>query len=208
VIAGGAGPVPRAAASVATVQAPHPGAQPASLPAPGQFVSVPAERVLDTRHGTGETGRHGAAGRWGVAAVTILITARWIPRHNHRYRDKPCALSQLTRAASQPRPSLSTQIFQFCALRGRRTHAPARRSDRWECACSSWSSPSLSVQLSTDLAPMLPADSARRDWAGSRRRARCPSTCERTSWPPVARSCRIGRALYAATGCFGPVLRR
>jgi hypothetical protein len=70
-IAGGAGPVARAVASVAAVQAPDAGAQPVLLPAPGQFVSVSAQRVLDTRFGTGESGGAAQLAAGGSLAVTV-----------------------------------------------------------------------------------------------------------------------------------------
>jgi hypothetical protein len=46
--------------------------------------------------------------------------------------------------------------------------------------------------------PMLAADSRGVTGQGVAAAPRCPSTCERTSQPPIARSCRIGRALHAA----------
>lgn len=61
-----------APAAAATLQAPQPPAQPPLQASPGEFVSVPISRVLDTRGGTGEPG--GAAKLAAGASLTVQVT--------------------------------------------------------------------------------------------------------------------------------------
>src|SRR6266568_1767617 len=51
--------------------APNPGVQPPLLPAPGEFVSVPMYRALDTRNGTGESGGPAQLNSGSSMAVTV-----------------------------------------------------------------------------------------------------------------------------------------
>ena len=62
----------QAASSAVSLGAPSPGPQPALLPAPGQFVSVPMYRALDTRSGTGESG--GAAKLGAGQSLAVAVT--------------------------------------------------------------------------------------------------------------------------------------
>src|ERR1022692_239219 len=83
VLAGGAvvsgtGPLAQSASAkdvsvqAAGVLAPDPGPQPPLVAAPGQFVSAPVYRVLDTRYGTGEAG--GAAKLGAGASLAVPVT--------------------------------------------------------------------------------------------------------------------------------------
>lgn len=73
IVAGRSAPVARAMSAVsASVSAPDPGPQPPLLAAPGEFVSVPIYRLLDTRNGTGETG--GAAQLGAGQSLAVAVT--------------------------------------------------------------------------------------------------------------------------------------
>jgi hypothetical protein len=73
VVAAGAGPLMQSASAAGvSLLAPDPGPQPPLLAAPGQFVSVPVYRVLDTRFGTGEAG--GAAKVGAGASLAVPVT--------------------------------------------------------------------------------------------------------------------------------------
>jgi len=72
VAASGTGPVVPAASAAVGLSAPNPGPQPPLLPAPGQFLSVPMFRALDTRNGTGEQG--GAAQLGAGHSLAVAVT--------------------------------------------------------------------------------------------------------------------------------------
>ena len=61
-----------AARSAPALSAPNPPAQPLLQASPGEFVSVPIYKVLDTRYGTGEPG--GAAQLAAGAAIAVTVT--------------------------------------------------------------------------------------------------------------------------------------
>jgi hypothetical protein len=61
-----------ASAAQVNVSPPNPGPQPALLPAPGEFVSAPLYRALDTRNGTGESG--GAAQLGAGKSLAVAVT--------------------------------------------------------------------------------------------------------------------------------------
>ncbi len=61
-----------AATAAVSLSSPNPSPQPPLQAAPGQFVSVPLYRVLDTRSGTGESG--GAAQLGAGKALTVQVT--------------------------------------------------------------------------------------------------------------------------------------